>query len=118
MSMSLALYMDVHIPMAITEALRRKGLDILRSQDDGTTRLNDALLLQRATDLKRVLFSQDQGFLKITSEWQRQRRPFSGVVCAPQQAVSLGRLADDLELILTCCELEELQDRVVYLPLR
>ena len=34
MSMSLALYMDVHIPIAITEALRRKGLDILRSQDD------------------------------------------------------------------------------------
>jgi len=118
MSMSLALYMDVHVPMAITEALRRKGLDILRSQDDGATRLNDALLLQRATDLKRVLFSQDQGFPKITSEWQRQRRPFSGVVYAPQQAVSLGKLADDLELILTCCEPEELQDRVVYLPLR
>lgn len=116
--MSLALYMDVHVPLAITEALRRKGLDILRSQDDGTARLNDALLLQRATDLKRVLFSQDQGFLRLTAEWQRQRRPFAGVVYAPQQAVSLGGLADDLALILTCCEAEELQDRVVYLPLR
>jgi Domain of unknown function (DUF5615) len=102
MSMSLALYMDVHVPLAITEALRRMGRNILRRQDDGTTRLDDALLLQRATDLKRVLFSQDQGFLKITSEWQRQRRPFSGVVYAPQQAVSIGGLADDLELILTC----------------
>jgi hypothetical protein len=116
--MSLALYMDVHVPIAITEALRRKGLDILRSQDDGTTRLDDALLLQRATDLRRVLFTQDQGFLRITSEWQRQRRSFSGVVYAPQQSVSLGRLADDLELILTCCESEELQNGVVYLPLR
>ncbi len=116
--MPLALYMDVHVPIAITEALRRKGLDILRSQDDGTIRLDDALLLQRATDLKRVLSSQDQGFLKITSEWQRQRRSFSGVVFSPRQAVSRGRLADDLELILTCCEPEELQNGVVYLPLR
>ena len=43
---------------------------------------------------------------------------FSGVVYAPHQAVSLGGLANDLELIVTCCDLEELQDRVVYLPLR
>jgi Domain of unknown function (DUF5615) len=116
--MPLALYMDVHVPMAITEALRRKRLDILTSQDDGTARLHDAMLLQRATDLQRVLFSQDHDFLKITSEWQRQGRTFAGVVYAPQQAVSLGGLADDLELILTCCDPGELQDRVVYLPLR
>jgi hypothetical protein len=90
MSMPLALYMDVHVPMAITLALRRKRLDILTSQDDGTARLHDAMLLQRATDLQRVLFSQDHDFLKITSEWQRQGRTFSGVVYAPQQAVSLG----------------------------
>ena len=90
MSMPLALYMDVHVPMAITQALRRKRLDILTSQDDGTARLHDAMLLQRATDLQRVLFSQDHDFLKITSEWQRKGRTFSGVVYASQQAVSLG----------------------------
>gem|GEM_PF-6623477 len=37
MSMSLALYMDVHVPMAITEALRRKGLDILNSFRTGSS---------------------------------------------------------------------------------
>jgi hypothetical protein len=116
--MALALYMDVHVPMAVTEALRRRGLDILTTQDDGTSKKDDAHLLQRATDLKRVLFSQDHDFLKITSEWQRQGRPFSGVVHAPQRGVSLGGLADDLELILTCCAPEELQDSVIYLPLR
>jgi len=116
--MALALYMDVHIPMAVTEALRRRGLDILTTQDDGTSKQFDADLLQRATDLKRVLFSQDHDFLKITAEWQRQGRPFLGVVFAPQRGVSLGGLANDLELIVNCCEPEELQDNVIYLPLR
>ena len=34
--MALALYMDVHIPAAITDGLRRVGLDVLTSQEDQT----------------------------------------------------------------------------------
>jgi predicted nuclease of predicted toxin-antitoxin system len=116
--MPLALYMDVHAPMAVTEALRRKGLDVLTSQDDGTATQDDEALLTRADELGRVLFSQDQDFLRIAAGWQRAGRPFAGVLFAAQQGVSLGRLADDLELLLTCCEPEELRDRVTYLPLR
>jgi hypothetical protein len=113
------LYMDVHLPIAVTEALRRRGLDILTSQDDGTTTHDDEPLLARATELGgRLLFSQDRDFLRIAAEWQRQGRPFPGILFAPQQGVSLGRLADDLELVLTCCAPEELHSRVTYLPLR
>jgi hypothetical protein len=114
--LALALYM--HVPMAVTEALRRQGLDILTSQDDETAAQDDEVLLARATELGRVLFSQDQDFLRIAAEWQRAGRPFVGILFAVQQGVSLGRLADDLELLLTCCEPEELRDRVTYLPLR
>jgi hypothetical protein len=116
--MPLTLYMDVHIPMAVTEALRRRGLDILTSQDDETATQDDEALLARAAELGRVLFTQDQDFLRIAAEWQLQARPFAGILFAPQQGVSLGILADDLELLLTCCEAEELRDRVTYLPLR
>ena len=116
--MPLALYMDVHVPMAVTEALRRRGLDILTSQDDGTAVQDDERLLARATDLGRLFFSQDQDFLRIAAEWQRAGRPFVGVLFAAQQGVSLGLLADDLELLLTCCEPAELQNLVTYLPLR
>jgi predicted nuclease of predicted toxin-antitoxin system len=114
----LALYMDVHVPMAVTAALLRRGLDILTSQDDGTATKEDEVLLARATELGRILLSQDQDFLQIAAEWQRIGRPFTGVLFAAQQGVSLGRLTDDLELILTCCDAEELRDRVSYLPLR
>ena len=103
----------------MTEALRRKELDILTSQDDGTAS-QDQPGPPRKGDrrLGCVPFSQDQDFLRIAAECQLQGRPFVGVLFAAQQGVSLGRLANDLELILTCCESEELRDWVTYLPLR
>jgi hypothetical protein len=32
--MSVALYMDVHVHAAVTEQLRRRGVDVLTAQDD------------------------------------------------------------------------------------
>ena len=56
--MSVGLYMDVHVPAAITRGLLLRGVDVLTAQIDGTTELPDPDLLDRATELGRVLFSQ------------------------------------------------------------
>ncbi len=57
--------MDVHVPLAITEALRMREVDVLTAQTDDATRLEDPPLLDRATELDRVLFSRDKDLLKI-----------------------------------------------------
>ena len=69
--MSLGLYMDAHVPLAITRGLRRRGVDVLTAQQDGTTRLPDPELLDRATALGRILFSQDEDL--IAEAVRRQR---------------------------------------------
>ena len=61
--MSVALYMDVHVPRPITRGLRRRQVDVLTAQEDGTTRWKDADLLNRAAQLDRILFSQDEDLL-------------------------------------------------------
>lgn len=55
--MAVSLYMDHHVPKAITTALRLRGVDVLTSYEDGTDQLDDEHLLQRAHKLKRVLFT-------------------------------------------------------------
>jgi hypothetical protein len=110
-------YMDVHVPAAITEGLRRRGLDVLTSQEDGTREADDEDLLTRATDLGRTLVSQDQDLLRIASAWQQAGRAFSGVVFSPQQGTSIGRCVEDLELLATCCTPGEILNRVLFLPL-
>jgi hypothetical protein len=44
--MSLAVYMDVHVPAAVTEGLRRKLLDVRTAQGDAAGQLSDEELLE------------------------------------------------------------------------
>jgi predicted nuclease of predicted toxin-antitoxin system len=60
--MSVALYMDEHVHRAITVGLRLRGMDVLTAQDDGQRNTPDNVLLDRAAELGRVLFSQDEDF--------------------------------------------------------
>jgi predicted nuclease of predicted toxin-antitoxin system len=92
---ALKFYMDVHIPAAITTGLRRRNIDALTSQEDGTREVDDASLLQRSTELGRVLFSQDQDLLQIASECQRTEHSFLGLVFSSQQG---GALASALKI--------------------
>jgi hypothetical protein len=41
---SVKLYVDVHVRRAITEGLRLRGVDVLTAQEDGASRLNDAVV--------------------------------------------------------------------------
>jgi len=45
--MSSRFFMDVHVPYAIT-IVRLLGVDVLRAQEDGSGKLEDAALLDRA----------------------------------------------------------------------
>ena len=78
--MSLSLYMDVHVPRAITEGLRLRGVDVLTAQEDGTGEATDSDLLNRSTAVGRVLFSMDSDLLREAARRQGLGQPFSGVV--------------------------------------
>ena len=115
--MPLRLYMDVHVPAAITEGLRRRGVDVLTCQEDGTRRAGDEVVLTRSTEIGRVLVTQDEDFLRICARWQSAGWEFNGLVFAPQEGASIGRYIEDLELLALCCEPAELASRIQHLPL-
>ena len=109
--------MDVHVPAAITRGLVLRGVDVMTAQLDGTTELNDPDLLDRATELSRVLFSQDEDLLAIGAAWQRESREFAGIVYAHQLALGIGDIVEQLELIAACAAEEETFSRIIHLPL-
>lgn len=55
--MTLALYMDEHVRRAITNALLLRLVDVLTVQDDGRTGVTDEVVINRATELGRVIFT-------------------------------------------------------------
>ncbi len=72
--------MDVHVPAAITRGLVLRGVDVLTAQLDGAAELEDSDLLDRASELGRVLFSQDEGLLAEATRRQRSGQHFAGVI--------------------------------------
>lgn len=78
--MTIALYMDEHIRRAITNGLKLRGIDVITVQEDGRTGSPDSILLDRATELNRVIFTQDDDFLVIANCRQQEGVKFSGVM--------------------------------------
>jgi hypothetical protein len=58
--MPIKLYLDHQVPRAITIGLRLRGVEIVTAFEDDASRLDDAALLDRASALGCVLFSQDE----------------------------------------------------------
>jgi hypothetical protein len=110
--------MDVHVPRPVTRGLRRRAVDVLTAQEDGTARWADPDLLDRATALGRALVSQDEDLLIEAASRQKAGVPFSGVIYAPQVALSIGQLMDELELLAKAGVPADFANRVQYLPLR
>jgi len=78
--MTIALYMDEHVRLAVTKGLRMRGVDVLTVQEDERAGYPDDILLDRATELQPVMFSQDQYFLAEANRRQAAGIVFSGVL--------------------------------------
>ncbi|MEY2984306.1 MAG: hypothetical protein RLZZ568_923 [Cyanobacteriota bacterium] len=116
--MSLSLYMDENVPRQITMGLRLRGIDVLTVQEDGRSGMSDPQVLERASQLQRILFSRDDDLLVIAHQKQQEGVSFSGVIYSHPQGQSIGGCISDLELIVSVCTLNECRDCVQYLPLK
>ena len=93
-----------------------RGVDEITCLDDDTTTLDDDLLLDRATLLGRILFTEDEDLLAIAHRRQQTGQEFGGVVYAHQLAISIGQAVRDLELLAKALDPDDMKNRVEYLP--
>ncbi len=110
--------MDQHIPRAITVGLRLRGIDVITAFEDKASEMNDSELLNRASELGRVLFTQDDDLLAEAANRQKNGILFQGVIYAHQLRISIGACVNDLEIIVKVAEPDELVNAVIFLPLK
>ncbi len=115
--MAIRLYMDVHVPQSITDQLRRRNVDVLTAIEDGANELPDDELLEHVQSLERVIFTQDIRFRAMAEDWQRQGKPFAGLIFGHQLGGTIGQYVKDLELIAQASEHDEWLNIVEHLPL-
>jgi predicted nuclease of predicted toxin-antitoxin system len=114
--MTLRYYFDQHMPRSIARGLRRRQIDVLTTQDEGTEEWPDDHLFARAIELGRVMVTEDPDFLVIANRWLAEGRHFPGLIKFTDTG-NIGRAIEDLELVATCYPAEEMADRIVYVPL-
>ena len=80
--------------------------------------MNDSELLNRASELGRVLFTQDNDLLAEAAKRQKKGILFQGIIYAHQLRISIGACVNDLEIIVKAAEPDELVNSVIFLPLK
>lgn len=91
-------------------------MEVITDQEDGSAELDDLPLLDRATELKRPLYTQDDDLLAEAHRRQTTRETFADVIYSHQLRSPIGKCIDNLELIANAFEPEDLNDRVEFIP--
>ncbi len=115
--MSVSLYMDVHVPYAVTLGLRLIGVSVITAQKDGYAEAEDDVLLDRSTSLGHTLVSQDDDLLAEANYRLTNGIPFGGVIYGHQQRINIGTMVRDLELIAKIYDTKQMMNWVEYIPL-
>ena len=115
---TLKFYMDVNVPAAVTKGLQARGITVITAQEDQRHQTPDPDLLDRAASLGCVLYTHDADFFEITSKRLMTGKSFTGDIYSPQTALPYGRAIEELLLFARCCTLEEMQNKLEFLPSR
>jgi len=114
--MAIGVYMDVHIPSAITVGLRIREVEVVTAQEDDARTLSDPDLLDRATGLGMILYTHDSDFLKEARRRVINNEPFVGVIYSQQEHSPIGSCIEDIEIIAKSIEPGTLESYVEHIP--
>ena len=100
-------YADEHVARAVVRGLRQRGVDVLTSPQAGMLGAADEEHLELATRQDRVIFTQDDDFLRLASTG----REHAGIVYAAQPT-RIGEIVAGLMLIYQVLTAEEMRNHV------
>lgn len=103
-------YTDEHVPKAVARGLRHRGVDVLTAAEAGLLGASDQEQLARATQENRVMFTQDDDFLRVHAAGVEH----AGIVYA-RQHTRIGAIVTGLMLIYEALSAEEMRDHVEFL---
>jgi uncharacterized protein with PIN domain len=102
-------YMDEHVPTAVTQGLRRRGVDVLTVQEAGMRSVTDEEHLAFALSQGRVVFTQDADFPRLHASGIHH----AGIVYAPQQT-PVGAAIRGLMLIVEVLDPDDMMDHLEF----
>jgi uncharacterized protein DUF5615 len=110
MGQPIKFYTDEHVSRAVIRGLRQRGADVLTAPEAGLLGVPDEQHLERARAEGRVLFTQDDDFLRLHTAGV----PHEGIAYTPQ-GTPIGDIIRGLMLICQVLEAADMKGHVEYL---
>ena len=104
--MAIKFYMDEHVHPGITKALQEHGIDVLTAQEADNLDVDDEEHLQFAYSEGRVIFTQDEDFLRVINH--------KGIAYAHQRT-PMRQIIEGLILIAEAMTEEEMKNHIEFL---
>ena len=109
--MPIRFHLDEHVDPAIAAGLARRGIDVTTTGGAGLLGATDEAQLAFALAELRVVFSQDDDFLRLAASGVHH----AGVIYNKQGTKTLGQIIEFLEMVDVCMTENEMMDHVEYL---
>jgi predicted nuclease of predicted toxin-antitoxin system len=110
MSDKIKFYFDEHVPKVVAKGLKRRGVDVLTVVDADLLGATDEEHLEKAKLEKRVIFTQDDDFLRLHAIGKEH----AGIIYA-HQGKAIGELISKLMLIYQILDEKDMINHVEYL---
>ncbi|MCI0463903.1 MAG: DUF5615 family PIN-like protein [Gemmataceae bacterium] len=110
MAATIKFYTDEHVSKAVIKGLRARGADVLTVPEAGLLGATDEEHLERARTEGRVLFTQDDDFLRLHAAGIKH----AGIGYAPQ-GTSIGDIIRGLMRIQQVLDPQDMENHVEYL---
>lgn len=104
-------YLDENIAPVVGDQLRQQGIDVVTVRDLGQLGDSDVNHLHRATDMNRVLCTQDADFLQLATEVVDH----AGIVFISYKKAAIGDIVRGLRLLHINKSAEQMRGMVHFL---
>jgi predicted nuclease of predicted toxin-antitoxin system len=108
--MAIKLYMDVHIKSAVTDGMRRRGVDVLTAQESKLGLASDEEHIEFARGLGRVIFTNDVDYLRLHAQGAKH----AGIIYC-HQTKSIGQMIQGLILVYELMTPEQMANHVEFI---
>ena len=109
--MPLALLCDEHIPYAVTDELKRRGLDVLTCQEIGLRSEADEAILATARELRRTVYTRDDDYLRLHAVGVLHE----GILYHHQSKYSIGNAVEAVAIACSVLNQDEMRNNVEHL---
>ena len=104
-------YLDEHVPAAVADAPRLRGIDVARAQDVGLRRASDRQHLEFALSEGHVIVTRDSDFLRFHSRGDEH----PGMAYYQPGSRSTSEVIASLILIYQVLDADDMRGRVEFL---